>query len=365
MSVNKLPSAVSDTAVDRCFSCNKRVVNDKYHCGVCRSVYHASCAVKIDILPNGGYEKCCESKSDGEIERSKVPTINPRVVTDEEHHKLVQDIGVLVMGSINERLDEMVKAMVTGVCGDMEQNFTNVRQSIDVLQKTVEDNESTHNNDIAGIHLRIDSVEAVANTRIKDVTTSVQNAVHDLNILKAKVNNAPAGEVSNGPAMVNYLNEVEDRLSRKQNAMIYGVEETQCGDKKQRLLNVQTSVANLFGELSFNESVENIKIQRIGKYSPHLPRPRPIKLILTSADKATSLIQAASRMKKLPTASATLKRIQIWPDRTELQRQQSKALKIELEQRKKDEHNQNLKIWTMNGVSKIISMPPRAHPHQQ
>lgn len=126
--------------------------------------------------------------------------------------------------------------------------------------------------------------------------------------------------------------------------MVFGIPKTQGGERAARLMRDKNSISEVLQELHFDVPIDNIKCQRTGKYSPHLAHPRPLKLIFSSADKASSPIQTASQKRRLPTAYFSQKYLDhARPNRAPTTTEQAAEIGTDSgnEARKQPEHENN------------------------
>lgn len=282
--------------------------------------------------------------------------------SDDDQEKLVTGIRDMVVGELRSQIEKVMKELIDDFHKQLFREFSEIRLSISSLQSSVAVNNNKIQNDVIAIVSRIDEIESVASSRVTEVSKNVDAIALRVEKLTSLVPNMSA-KSSNcsiaGPGMDECLNEFEDRLSRKRNVVVFGIPESKSDDARQRMRDDVDYLGRVFTELSFDEPTGEVSCSRLGKYSPNLAHPRPVKLVLVSPDKANSLIRSAHRNKNRAAASALLKRIRIRPDKTNHQRQQWNRLWTELVARKKIDKNQHMKIVTMNGVAKIVVSPHR------
>lgn len=192
----------------------------------------------------------------------------------------------------------------------------------------------------------VSSLETDVAAKIEDIMLKVDTALASVN----------GGNTQCTPSTAECLDEVEDRLSRLPNVILLGIPESNQADAVHRKADDTKAVTVVCSAAGVTENEESLRCFRLGKYSPNLTLPRPIKAILSSATNANVLVQRHRRVKM---SNVQLKNISVFPDQTARQRMNSKALKEELVKRKKDEANPFLKIVYFNGVGKIVSAPPR------
>lgn len=113
-------------------------------------------------------------------------------------------------------------------------------------------------------------------------------------------------------------------------------------------------VSDTFEIVQFSSSpIDQLKIYRIGKFSTSRCKPRPLKLQFVSSNHPTEFLTATRK------ASATLKQQQILKDvvfaedRTKMQQEQYRSLKLNLQERL-NQGEQNLMIRHINGTPTIV-----------
>lgn len=188
---------------------------------------------------------------------------------------------------------------------------------------------SKYGNDLAGL---------------KAVISGLQDEVR---ALKNSILDSPASTSSTLIETEKIIQEINERSKRKNNIVIFGSNETQCGTNAEQLgvdralVTEICSVAQVFDE--------NLKLSRLGKFDPtSVDSRRPIKVSFTSEVHVTSVLRNISKIKsKFPGVS-------IFCDRTPMQLQIHKDAKTELAERVNNGES-NLKIKYKNGIPSIIS----------
>lgn len=143
----------------------------------------------------------------------------------------------------------------------------------------------------------------------------------------------------------NIVSEMEERISRAHNVIIYNVEESSSPELAQRIRNDKDSVTNLLSQVGVNCNV--IKVVRLGKTrAPNGSKPRPLKLIFPDINTAKEVLRNKNKILN------TVYRIS--NDFTPMQRDHMKQLRLELSNRI-SKGEQNLTIKYFRGVPKIIS----------
>nr|CAI5846598.1 unnamed protein product [Callosobruchus analis] len=144
------------------------------------------------------------------------------------------------------------------------------------------------------------------------------------------------------------VQEVNDRQSRKNNLIIYGIVESTDQSNTRRKVYDADQVKNIIGVLDDEVNTDNIKPIRLG--SNNTGGPRPIKITLRDSNDVRSCIKAAAKLKR----HSTFSRINISFDRTPRQVLHYKKLKQEVADRSVNGEN-GLKIKYVNGVPKVVA----------
>lgn len=365
-----------------CKVCNKPIVRDqKVICTACGTGYHPGCAAPIKVLPSGALQRCCGpvNKRSGKLSPSAVVTLSgdDRAQLFDELKTTVRDeIKMEVMGAMKEALGEELKtdlmrvltnAVGTAVGKAFEGVNNKLRQDLSVLGTSVEELQEARefndaqilglSTDLGTVSTRLDSVEQEATNRNEKIMGEIKLMREEI---AARVSAGGAEEGLTVPRVPEqYLDEVEDRLSRKRNVIMFGVPEAVGGDAHARKIKDTDAVSGLLAALSVKENMNSVICSRLGKFSLNLAHPRPLKVVLSTCDVASNVIMIASQKRTRAEISAALGQVTILPDQTESQRLRYKQLKLELARRKESEENPNLKIITRNGVPRIVSWAPR------
>ena len=140
------------------------------------------------------------------------------------------------------------------------------------------------------------------------------------------------------------LDESEERQNRKNNLILFNVEESQDDDGKIRQENDQEAVKTVFGKIGVEEVTFNNCI-RLGKRSE---KSRPIRIHVDSIEKKKDILRNAKRLKtdrNFPGPPP----IFIAADLTPIQREKRRDLIMEFKKRK--EKNENVRIdWKLNRI---------------
>lgn len=282
------------------------------------------------------------------------------------------------MGAMKEALGEelktellrvLVKAVGSAVCKAFEglndkllKDLGDLRSSVGELQEARDCTDAQFlglSADLGSVSTRLDSVEQDAADKFERIMGEIATMREEL------ASRSGRGGVAQGPAVPVapevYLNEMEDRLSRKRNVIMFGVPEPVGGDALAKKVKDGDAVSGILTALSVTENLNSVNCLRLGKFSKNLVRPRPLKVVFSSCDVAANVVMVASQKNTRQRIPAALGHVHIWPDQTESQRLRFKQLKLDLARRKIDEGNPNLKILTRNGVPRIVALAPRAN----
>lgn len=339
-----------------CLGCGKGIVRERTLCSSCSRPYHPGCVTSMKILPNGAFQRCCGMKA------KKVSPKRAVSLSGDDRDGLIseitkairKEIRVEVMGAMKEAIGReleselrrsMTAAMTAAVGTAVSTAFDSVSKKLfkelgDVKAAVGDLREANETSDT-----RLTTLEEGLTT-LSDRMTSFEDLAD------------AASSTRNAAKPDEYLDEIEDRLSRKRNVIAFGIPESQGGDAQTRKQRDIEALSGIFTELSFVEDMSAIRCFRLGKFSSNLARPRPLKVVTSSSDKAANLIIIASQKRMRDGASAALRQTLILPDQTESQRLRFRLLKAELERRRASEANPGLKIITRNGIPRIVSAEP-------
>lgn len=145
------------------------------------------------------------------------------------------------------------------------------------------------------------------------------------------------------------VQEVVERQNRRNNIIIFGMEEQTNLTKEDRINAEKADVSRIFTHL-----IPNIKtmsnVRRLGKYDAGRSTPRPVKVTLASSEQVFALLKKSGSLKE----NDMYKHIYLATDQTPRQIQYYKKIKMELNRRIED-GEENIKIKHVNGVPKIIN----------
>lgn len=284
-----------------CRGCSGNIATDSVNCQVCLATYHPSCAKSTNVLPNSGFQRCCGTK---------------KSFSYEDLRKLIREENTAIETRISAEINK-------------------VQGSIDTLSKSVSE--------------RLSEIEA-GNRALGDRVNVLEGKV---NINTDKIN--AFGNLSQGDEE-SILEEVEERFNRRNNVVLFNFPESAHTDIESRSSADLVLVNKFCSALDIDVPSSQF---RIGKYSPALKEPRPLKITFSNSSHPDLIIQNFIRAKKarqLP-PDLNLDNVIITHDRTRRQQQQHRNIREELQRRIADGEN-NLRLVTRRGKTIIFSKPP-------
>lgn len=290
-----------------CRGCRNNVVNTVVNCPKCNAPFHPSCAEKAGVTSDGGYRKCCGSRKSSPAREGFT-------------------------------IEELMAAMRL----EFNPQLTAIDAKVTTTQET-----------LTAIDTRVtqlgEDVRSITQ-RVTDAEHSIEKVTRELTVLQQSTKKTP-GNTSN---MTDCLREFEDRNQRKKNIIIYGIAESNEKDTQSRVKLDLDKVSQLFSAISYVYSASQpLKILRIGKYSPNLDKPRPIKVILDTFHSVTSITQAFAKLRKSSQLPPSLAGVGVTSDKTTMQQHEYRLLKAELTARTKGGET-GLRIATKNGSATIV-----------
>lgn len=194
--------------------------------------------------------------------------------------------------------------------------------------------------------IRIDSNE----TKIDEVAarvSAVEGIIENLNI-------NPVSHDSNFVAR-KCMSEMISRESRKKNLILFGFPEPDTSNASN---NVFHSVSGdvliaFFSNIIPNNMFENSKHFRLGKLSQDQSKPRPLKIIFESEERARQVFRTFLTVKADSKFSEKLKALWMSLDRTKMQVEELSVLRGELKQRV-EAGETDITIGYRGGIPRII-----------
>nr|CAH7766646.1 unnamed protein product [Callosobruchus chinensis]CAH7767573.1 unnamed protein product [Callosobruchus chinensis] len=164
--------------------------------------------------------------------------------------------------------------------------------------------------------------------------------------LKALVGNLPSAT-----AELNFeevIRETEERSSRKQNLIVYGLPEN--GVSKQEQEAQDDNKIKKMLELISPDARPTMKPFRLGKFDPTRDKPRPVKIVLLNNLQVQQCVRNVSKLK----ANNSYRGINISFDKTPKQVEYYKQIREQLNRRIEAGEN-NLRIKHVRGIPIIVS----------
>ncbi|KAJ3661635.1 hypothetical protein Zmor_006023 [Zophobas morio] len=143
-------------------------------------------------------------------------------------------------------------------------------------------------------------------------------------------------------------NELQDRLNRAKNVIVYTVPESKSKETNVRIQQDSTAISKIITE-DLELSVNAKKVIRLGKVVDS-SKPRPIKIVCKDADDALDLLRNRGKC---------LNNIKLNNDLTPMQREKLKTLRNQLEERK-SKGEKNLTLKYIKGVPTITTLTNNA-----
>lgn len=178
---------------------------------------------------------------------------------------------------------------------------------------------------------------------LKAIIIALKNEVAELK------NHRKGKDEVNGRAFEEIIQEVSERQKRKQNLIIYGVEEPRNENPKISTEQDKQKVADLLSFLSVPAG--SITPIRLGQPPDNSAKTRPIKIVLQSESNVHIAVKNAKKLK----TSDSFKNISVSLDRTPRQIAYYRNVKADLDDRK-SKGEENLIIKYVGGVPTITAL---------
>ncbi|KAJ3652304.1 hypothetical protein Zmor_018282 [Zophobas morio] len=176
-------------------------------------------------------------------------------------------------------------------------------------------------------------------TLIPQLVALVNSLQTQINELKSNIKANTSNKITSEEEI---FAEINDRLHRSKNVIVYNLSEFQSDDLNTRINKDKESVSNILN--SMNLPLYEFKSIRLGTAKQN-SKPRPLKLIFKNANEAMEVLKDR---RKAPND------IKLNYDQTILQREKYKMVRQELQTRLSN-GEQNLAIRYIRGEPKIIS----------
>lgn len=157
--------------------------------------------------------------------------------------------------------------------------------------------------------------------------------IERVSTLELKVDEISKGNSSSHESFDICLSEVEDRLRRKNNLVVFGLRESPDSNNSNMHEADVTILKSLFSNLCTTKSIGTIQTWRLGVFSSSRSKPRPIKVRLPFDICSSQIRQSFMEMKKLSQLPPEFTHLSLAPDRTKYQQLEYQRVKKELQSR--------------------------------
>lgn len=302
----------------KCAKCNKEISRAvPTHCVGCDLPYHPGCAIQLPTIPDGSFARCCRPGSTSPINSQGSQSSN--------------------------NIDSVMRA-INALTRNVSENFTTMTENFSDINTKLDDTLSRLTNmegRIVGLSNRMSAVEG----RLEKCETTLSEKVDhksDTNIC---------------------INEVIDRNERKKNLVLFGLHENENVNEDPLNTdahnnNFKTLVTNKLKNFTKTKDLERCRIFRIGSNAQVPQKPRPVKIVCASEEKAQQILRTFILVKRDPTRSSEVKTLSLTRDKTPMQREEIRVLQEQLTVRRL-EGETNIAMGYRRGVPTIIKIPPR------
>lgn len=278
-------------------------------CPVCHAPHHASCASKFPPAPNGGFKKCCGPSSPLPSPQQPLPS------------PLMSGLRMLI------------------------------REEFDIINNTIASQFKTLNSFISDLSIEIKTV----NEKVDTCSAETRDTAMRVDALEDKFEEINNSESTSHISMESCLSEVEDRLKRRNNLIIYGIDDPDPSLSSKPHEFDFKEVTSLFTILIPNKCFDDIKVWRIGKFSSTQTKPRPLKIILPNDSISSQLRTTFLKLKRSPHPPTQFATLSLTPDRTKFQQLEYQRVKRELISRN-SRGEKNIKITCRLGAPIITTI---------
>lgn len=181
------------------------------------------------------------------------------------------------------------------------------------------------------LDLRISSIEQSI-SGFQNVQKTYQSEMNGIKCTIAEIQNMQNQQPI---AFNDLMNEIEEREKRRENIMIFGLDEKQ-GTVDERRFHDKQMVGELFETIDL-EDVEFTDCLRIGKHSGN--KPRPLKIKLKDRNKKLSILRKSKELR----TSTRFKAVYISSDLTKSQQSEQFLLRKEL--KRQNDAGQNMVLY--------------------
>lgn len=291
----------------KCPYCGRKVVSGA-NCSKCSTTYHASCALRC-TTSRKGILKCCEPAKQPAQLSDDTPASSDQVNAAIQNNSSSNCSMNSAAGANSSLLDTSTSSSGAtcqpnlpapiGSPVDLNTVLNEVRYSSAVIKREIQrSNENLsqdlHNhieitkasisniqNQLSNFDQRINTNKLASNSTlssIAEVKGQIQDIFTKLATLTSNSSNVPDSGVGpqvqlNGkPYITNLAQEIQDRLARSNNLIIYGLPEAQ-----DQQVNDAHTIKEILGKIG-NLDINNLNIKRIGASSKNKNRPILVRL---------------------------------------------------------------------------------------
>lgn len=201
------------------------------------------------------------------------------------------------------------------------------------------------------INWNCQSCENIGNdiNSLKSVIVLLQNEIKEL---KKTIKDVSSNRGSDGfieESFEEVMLEFEERQKRKKNVIIYGLNESEAMNVVERVEQDYQGVCTIFQYIDVDVSLKDdrARVFRLGKFDPSSDRPRPLKISLDNWEDALKVLRKSKQLRSADNFS----HLTIASDKTPRQSAYFRKIKAEVEKRKSDGENVELKF--VKGVPRI------------
>lgn len=204
-------------------------------------------------MPNGAFNQCCNKRVPSNVVNVKNMVLNELRTEIKDmlrvsiRDSLDKNISIYIRKEISEGLGDIIKQnineAISGLKNEIDDNLNNIRASFQELSDTVTTKVKTVEDDLFIIYKELDRMNARVDTLKNDITI-------------AKITSDNSDELANQNSIIG---EIEDRLQRKKNLIIYGIREQNQEEDR-------TMINSALGSLGVDYTLVTSSV-RLGKYS--------------------------------------------------------------------------------------------------
>lgn len=176
---------------------------------------------------------------------------------------------------------------------------------------------------------------------VPQLLSQIKELTGELILLRQEVNQLKCNHPTSTMDSESLFYEIQERITRSRNIMIYQKEESTSSNLDDRILHDKAIVQNICSEIEL--VTDNFKVIRVGQWKND-GNKRPMKVIFPDAGFATEILKRKSHLFR--------KGFRISADQTPMQRDQYNKLKVELKERI-DAGEKDISIRYFRGIPKI------------